>query len=225
MKILGEGRSSGIVTNFERIANPFLTRIWSTQCVHYHNQDSGEQSMKALKRRWLGVLIAGIVLPAVAPPMALADDMNRRIEDRMTLKEQRVDLECGKQSVMKGVYGEVLFAIEECPVCYPGDLQLRETRRQGDSRKGTLSYAFTCRTVSTDYYAGKRKKVIEEEQSGAVTADYIYAFDELSIANITVSGPAACAAPIVRKLKTISDGASQTNDSGAYSSNCQRTSR
>ena len=58
-----------------------------------------------------------------------------------------------------------------------------------------------------------------------MTADYIYAFDELSIANITVSGPAACAAPIVRKLKAMSDGASQTNDSGAYSSNSQRTSR
>ena len=87
--------------------------------------------MKALKRRWLGLLVVGIVLPASTPPMALADDVNRGIEDHLTLKEQKVDLECRRHSVMTGVNGEVLFAIEECPVCYPGNLQLRETRRRG----------------------------------------------------------------------------------------------
>jgi hypothetical protein len=107
---------------------------------------------------------------------------------------------------MKGVQGKNLFSIKRCPTCHPESIEIKETHRQGNVSKGKIIYPFTCRMVSTDYYAGREKKKIETQKSGTVSADYVYAFDELSIANIEVNGPRYCARPILEKFKAAGAG-------------------
>ena len=146
------------------------------------------------------VLLVGQI---VAGPLSAAENLPEKITRMIQLSQKEYKGNCSKQILQTGVRDQELFSIMKCPVTFPEQPVLIETASSGNTSKGSLIYPFTCKIIITDYYAGKKKKSLEKIRTGKVSADYLYALDELSFKNIEVEGSRACAQPVLKKLEEL----------------------
>ena len=132
-----------------------------------------------------------------------AGELKTKVYRQLKLTKIEYKGKCAKHSVFKGVRNEELFYVMDCPVCYPGKLQIQEDNNSGSASKGRMVYEFKCVMESTDFYGGNPKKTRKKEAVGCVTAEYIDVFDELSFVNLRVTGPKVCAWPILDKMNAL----------------------
>ena len=147
------------------------------------------------------VLLVGWI---AADRLPAAEDLLKTITRMIRLPKKEYAGICSKHIIQTGVRDQELFSIVKCPITLPGQPVLTETARSGNTTsKGSIVYPFTCKITTTDYYAGEKKKSLKKLCEGKVTADYLYALDELSFKNIEVEGPRACAQPVLKKLEEL----------------------
>ena len=147
-----------------------------------------------------GMIICFAVFSAVQTG---AEASKTKVYQQLKLTKSEYKGKCSKHSVFKGVMDQELFYIMDCPVCYPGRLQIQEYKKSDNAGKGSIVYGFKCLIESTDFYSGDPGKIRKKKDIGRVTADYIDVFDELTFINIRVTGPKACAWPIINKMNAL----------------------
>lgn len=86
---------------------------------------------------------------------------------------------------------------------YPGKIQVNETQSGGGASKGEIVYKFACRMRKKNFIpeGGPETATSDSQHPGAVKANYLYVFNELSIKNMRrEGGTGRCAAVIMERM-------------------------
>lgn len=137
------------------------------------------------------------------PGLSLAEgDMADRISDDLKISgpmEEGTDGKCTGNIP----FGNCLEYQERNYVTLPNEVSVIEQKREEGASKGEIEYTFDCRTRETSFVpkGNARGKSVDHRSSGVVRADYVFAFDTLSLSNIRREGSGGrCGRSIVDKM-------------------------
>ena len=137
----------------------------------------------------------------VAAPGTVATATQQKIMQLLHLPLKEHQGGCLRSVIDQDMTGREMFALEKCPLVKTADLEiLPETEQPGASR-GKLRISMACTVKNNDYYAGKLNKTFDQDVEAAITADYVYALDDLSLKNVVLEGDKFCAHPVRMQIK------------------------
>ena len=132
-----------------------------------------------------------------APESPAGKDIMKLLQ--LPIKEQQGS--CLRSVIDQDFTGKEMFAVEKCPFVKSAELKVLPDIEQTGSSKGRLRIDIACTIKNNDYYAGKLKKSFDKDAQATITAEYIYALEDLSLKNLSVQGDPFCAQPIKVQIK------------------------
>ena len=138
----------------------------------------------------------------LTPPTAVhAGDAQATIKKLMQLPVRQYQGECLRSVISKDVNGKELFATEKCPLIQKVDIDITPEQEAEGASKGKITIQMQCTVKNNDYYAGKLNKSFDQDKQTTISANYVYAFKELSLKNVDIKGDRFCAYPITKRIK------------------------
>lgn len=108
---------------------------------------------------------------------------------------------CLKSIISQDAAGKELFATEKCPFIENATLDIEPETETSEASKGSIKITMQCTIKNNDYYAGKPSKSFEQGKTATITADYMYALNELSLKNVSLNGDQFCGHPVMKRIK------------------------
>lgn len=130
-----------------------------------------------------------------------AADTKASIKKRLELPVTDYQGGCLKSVLSKSFDGKELFSTEKCPFVKTATIDITPETETATAAKGKLKITMQCTIKNHDYYAGKLRKSFDEEKEATITADYIYALEELALKNVDFEGDKFCVHPIMKRMK------------------------
>ncbi len=165
------------------------------------NGETSSKAQNSLKTKHSGPADAAHKKVAIVMPVNGGTAAEKAMAKLLGIPAGEHQASCLRSVIQQDFMGKEMFAVEKCPLIKGTTLGITSQTDQPSASKGRLEIKVTCDIKNNDYYMGKLKKSFHRDANATITADYIYALDDLSLKNVETEGDQFCAHPIKLQIK------------------------